>query len=258
VSGASAAGADGRPADVPLTVVVPVRNEGANLRAWWDGASRHLPAGTRVLLVHDTPEDDTVPVARTLAAEGAPIELLRSREPGFPGAMLTGMLAAERGPVLVTMADLSDDLASLGPMLDEYRRGADVVIGSRFRPGGGLVGAPRVKALLARWGSAFLASAAGFPARDASNAFRLYDAALVHRLSIPAAAGFEVVLAVLVVAWEAGARIVEVPTTWRGRVEGHSHFRARWIPRYALLWGRALRHGVWRRFRSTGRRAERR
>jgi dolichol-phosphate mannosyltransferase len=241
---ASIGGASSRDAGQPLTVVVPVLNEGDNLRGWWRSARPHLPANTRVLLVYDAPDDDTLPVARALAGEGAPIELLRSRGSGFPDAMLTGMLAAGAGPVLVTMADLSDDLAALGRMMQAYRDGADVVVGSRFMAGGRLVGAPPLKALLARWGSAFLARVARFPVRDVSNAFRLYDGSLIPRLRIRKAVGFEVVLEVLLAAWEDGARIVEIPATWRGRTQGKSHFRVRWIPRYGLLWLRALRQAL--------------
>jgi hypothetical protein len=129
-------------------------------------------------------------------------------------------------------------------MLEAYRSGADLVVGSRYMPGGRQEEAHPVKRLLAKWGSRFLHRWAGLPTRDASNAFRLYDASLVPRLRIPASAGFEVVLAILLAAWRAGARIEEVPVTWRRRRRGESRFRARWIPRYALLWASALRHGL--------------
>jgi dolichol-phosphate mannosyltransferase len=225
-------------------VVVPVWNEGRNLREWWSDAAPYLPPGSTVRVVYDRDEDDTLPVARALAAEGAPIEPLRSCGSGFPDAMMTGLLSARPGPVLVTMADLSDDLGALGAMMEQYRAGADVVVGSRFMPGGDIQGAHRLKVLLARWGSLTLCRLAGFPVRDVSNAFRLYDARLVQGLRVGRAAGFEVVMALLLAAWESGARIVEVPAVWRGRVRGKSRFRFRWLPRYALLWGRALAHGI--------------
>jgi dolichol-phosphate mannosyltransferase len=237
------------PASAALTVVVPVWNEGENLRTWWRDAAPHLPPGARVLVVYDRADDDTLPVARALAAEGAPIVPLRNAGAGFPGAMLTGLRAADRGPVLVTMGDASDDAAALPAMLAEYWAGADLVVGSRFIPGGRMEGGHVLKATLARWGSLVLSRVACFPAHDVSNAFRLYDAALVRRLRVEEAAGFDVVFAILLAAWQDGARIAEVPVTWRDRRRGTSRFRLRWIPRYARLWLRAVRHGLASRIR---------
>jgi NAD(P)-dependent dehydrogenase (short-subunit alcohol dehydrogenase family) len=197
-----------------------------------------------VLVVYDSPSDDTVPVARALAHGGAPIRLLRSRGVGFPAAMLTGLGEAGTGPALVTMADLSDDLEALGRMLAAFAAGADVVVGSRFMAGGRVVRGHPLKAFLSRWGSQILARCAGFPTHDASNAFRLYDAELVRRLVVPEANGFEAVFGVLLAAWEAGARIEEVPVTWSGRTRGTSHFKLRWLAGYGRLWLRALRHGA--------------
>jgi dolichol-phosphate mannosyltransferase len=236
----------------PLTVALPVRNEGANLRAWWRGAAPHLPAGARVLVVHDLDDDDTLPVVRALAAEGAPLRAVRSRGVGFPDALLTGLLAAERGPVLVTMADGSDDLAALPAMLRAWAEGADLVVGSRFMPGGRLEGGSALKRSLGRWGSLVLHRAAGLPVRDASNAFRVYDAERVRTLAPERCEGFEVTLALLLAAWQAGARIVEVPAAWAERRRGASHFRLRWIPRYGRLWLRALRHGLAARTTAAG------
>ncbi len=103
-----------------LTVLLPVYNEGANLRPWWAAARDHLPRGAVVRVVYDFPEDDTLPVARELASEGAPFELLRNERRGVLSALLTGFRSCTVGPVLVSMADLSDDLSVLPAMLEAY------------------------------------------------------------------------------------------------------------------------------------------
>jgi dolichol-phosphate mannosyltransferase len=232
-------------ADSDLVVVVPVYNEGANLRAWWEEARPHLPAGTRVRIVYDFDEDDTLPVARQLAGEGAPIEPLRNASRGVLNAILTGLRSVEAGPVLVSMADLSDDLAVIPAMLSAYRAGADVVVASRYMAGGRQIGGPWLKGQLARWGGRSLKWLAGFPSSDATNSFRLYDAALVKRITIESAGGFEVGFEITLKAWMAGARIAEVPSTWRDRVAGESRFNLRkWLPLYARLWVRAMQHGL--------------
>jgi dolichol-phosphate mannosyltransferase len=73
------------------------------------------------------------------------------------------------------MADLSYDPASIGPMLDAYRAGADVVVASRYARGGAQHGGPWLKGRLARWGGRSLRRLAGFPVSDATNGFRLAE-----------------------------------------------------------------------------------
>lgn len=229
----------------PLTIVVPVCQEGANLHRWWERTAPFLPPGAQVVLVYDHEDDDTLPPARALLARGAPLRLLRNEGSGPRAAILSGLRAVPAGPALVTMADLSDDPAAIGPMLDAYRAGADVVVASRYARGGRQEGGPWLKGRLARWGGRSLRRLAGFPVSDATNSFRLYDAALVHDLALDGAGGFEVAFEITLEAWRRGRRIAEVPSVWREREAGASRFRLlRWLPRYARLWARAMAIGL--------------
>lgn len=232
-----------------LTVLLPVYNEGANLRPWWEEARPYLPSDARVRIIYDFEEDDTLPVARSLAAEGAPIELLKNGSRGVLGALVTGFRSVDEGAVLVSMADLSDDLAVLPLMLERYRDGADIVVASRYMPGGRQLGGPWLKGQFSRWGGRSLKWLAGFPVSDATNSFRLYDAAVLNAIDFESQGGFEIGFEITVKAWIAGKRIVEVPCTWRDRVAGESRFNFRkWLPLYARLWGRAMSHGMRRWF----------
>lgn len=229
----------------PLTVVVPVYNEGANIARWYGEAMRYLPPGTTVRVVYDFEEDDTLPVVRDLQKEGAPISPLRNAGKGVLSAIVTGLRSASEGPVLVSMADLSDDFSALPRMIDAYRAGAEVVVASRYARGGRQIGGPWLKGQLARWGGRTLRWLAGFPVSDATNSYRLYDADLVRRTRIESTGGFEVGFEITLKAWMAGAAIAEVPATWRDRTQGKSRFDLRrWLPRYARLWLAAMRHGV--------------
>ncbi len=231
-----------------LTVVVPVYNEGANLRAWWESARPHLPASATVLIVHDFDEDDTLPVARELMAGGAPLRLLRNTGRGVLRALVTGLRTPERGPVLVSMADLSDDMAVIPAMLAAYERGADVVVASRYVAGGRQIGGPWLKGQLSRWGGRSLKWLAGFPVSDATNSFRMYDAGLLRTIEFESRGGFEIGFEITLKAWMAGRPIAEIPCTWRDRVAGESRFDLRkWLPLYARLWARALGFGLRRR-----------
>jgi dolichol-phosphate mannosyltransferase len=231
--------------DALLTVVVPVYNEGTNIRFWWEEARKYLPANAEVRLIYDFEEDDTLPVARSLIAEGAPMKLVKNPVRGVSSALVTGIRSVAVGPVLVSMADLSDDLAIIPAMLEAYASGADVVVASRYMPGGRQIGGPWLKGQLSRWGGRSLNLVARFPVRDATNSFRLYDAELVKSLTLESNGGFEVGFEITLKAWIAGRRVVEIPCTWRDRVAGTSRFNLRkWLPLYARLWARALAHGL--------------
>ena len=80
-----------------------------------------------------------------------------------------------------------------------------------------------------------------FPTHDATNNFRLYDAAFVREVGIESTGGFEVAIELTAKAFRRGLRVGEVPTTWRDRAAGESRFRMwRWIPRYLRWWFYAL------------------
>lgn len=236
------------PRTAPLTVIVPVYNEGENFREWWRQAGPHLPPGTVVRPVYDMPDDDTLPVIEALRAEGAPIEALKNTGRGVLEALITGLRSATTGPIIVSMADLSDDLTVIPRMLDAWREGAAVVVASRYMPGGRHVGGPFLKKTLSRLGGLSLYHVAGFPSRDATNNFRLYDAEFLGSIEFESKAGFELALEITLKAWQKGQPVVEVPTTWTDRVAGESRFALKkWLPHYARLWVEAMKHGAKRR-----------
>ena len=156
----------------------PVKNEGANIARWWAEAKPFLPADARIRVVYDFDEDDTLPVVEELRRAGSPFAPLRNEGRGVLRAIVTGLHSASEGPVLVSMADCSDDFSALPSMLDAYRAGAEIVVASRYARGGRQIGGPWLKGQLARWGGRTLRWLAGFPVSDATNSYRLYDAAL--------------------------------------------------------------------------------
>lgn len=231
-----------------LSLIVPVYNEADNFPNLIREVERHLPPPFVLYTVYDFDADTTVPVARELAKSRPWLRLVRNEGKGVVGALRTGFQVAHRGPALVVMADLSDDLSGVPRMLDLYRAGARIVCPSRYCAQGRQIGGPWLKKTLSRLAGISLSMAVRFPTRDATNNFRLYDAALVNELGVESAGGFEVALELTAKAFRRGVRIAEVPTTWRDRVAGESRFKFRkWLPKYAYWYGYALRAGVERR-----------
>jgi glycosyltransferase involved in cell wall biosynthesis len=226
----------------PLALIVPVYNEAENFPALVAEVERHLVVPFTMLVVYDFDEDTTVPVARSLAATRPWLRLVKNQfGRGVVGALKTGFATASRGPALVLMADLSDDLRVVPAMLALYRQGFQIVCPSRYVRGGQQLGGPPFKRFLSRAAGLSLRWLVGFPTHDATNNFRLYDAALVNRLGIDSSGGFEVALELTAKAFRRGVRVAEVPATWRDRTAGQSRFRlVKWLPRYLYWYAYAL------------------
>ena len=221
-----------------LTLVIPVYNEGANFPALWSAVTSQIRSRFTAFVVYDFDEDNTVPILQQIISAGETrlVPVKNSVGRGVIGAIRTGFNHVESGPVLVVMADLSDDLAQVDRMVEYYRQGYQVVVGSRYMPGGQLLDAPPLKGAMSRIAGLTLHWFRGIPTHDATNAFKLYDSKILKNMTIESKAGFELSLEITVKAFLAGYRIVELPTTWRGRTQGESRFKIwAWLPQY-LKW----------------------
>jgi dolichol-phosphate mannosyltransferase len=221
--------------DRPLTIVIPVYNEGANFPALWSEMTEHLNFPFTAFVAYDFEGDDTLPVVEQIIGQGeARLKLVKNTySPGVVGAIRSGFDVAPPGPVLVVMADLSDDLGQVSKMLELYRRGSHIVVGSRYMKGGRLIGGPWFKQLLSRLSGLSLCWLRGMPTHDATNAFKIYDRAMLDAIHIESKGGFELSLEITVKAFLAGFTISETPATWRDRTAGTSRFKLwKWLPHY--------------------------
>ena len=221
-----------------LTIVIPVYNEGAGFEDLWSELNTHLQFPFRALVVYDFDEDNTVPAVQEVIARGEKrLSLVKNNvRRGVVGALVTGFGAVKNGPVLVVMADLSDDLVQVSRMLELYRQGYHVVVGSRYMKGGRILNGPVLKQGLSRMAGVSLHWFRRIPTHDATNAFKIYDAVMLKQFTLESQRGFELNLEITVKAFLAGYRIVEIPSVWRDRTQGKSKFKLwAWLPHY-LRW----------------------
>ena len=223
--------------------VMPVRNEGPNIARALAELYEKVPIEKRVLIVYDSEDDDTLPAVRALPHPG--LTLVRNTlGRGLLNAIRAGFAAATANVVIVTMADLSDDVAVAPEMVRLIESNqADVVCASRYMKGGQQIGGPWFKSLLSRVGGVSLHWLAGFPTHDATNAFRAYRRSVLERFPIESTGGFEYSLELTAKAHAAGYKVTEVPATWRDRVAGQTAFKLwTWLPRYLRWYWYALTH----------------
>jgi dolichol-phosphate mannosyltransferase len=217
-----------------LSIVVPVLNEAEAFPHLWKALNSSIHSEYRVFVVYDFDHDTTLPVVQQIVATGERrLQLVKNRSRGVVGAILTGFDQAPDGPVLVVMGDLSDDLSKVDRMLELYRQGYPLVVGSRYMKGGGIDNGRFPKQTLSRVAGLLLYWLRGLPTHDATNAYKLYDRAMLRALPIKSRGGFELSLEITVKAFLSGYRIAEIPTVWRERTSGTSNFKLwKWLPHY--------------------------
>jgi glycosyltransferase involved in cell wall biosynthesis len=228
-----------------LNIVVPVYNEKDNFERMYNEVQEKISAPKRLIVVYDFDEDNTLPVARKIAKKDSSVELVKNTiGRGALNAVKTGLNQVKSGPLLVVMADLADDLVAVNEMYLRYLDGAQLVAGSRYMKGGRQIGGPLLKRILSRMAGTSLYYVRGFPIHDVTNNFKLYDKALLDKITIESSGGFEVAMEITVKAFKLGARLDEVPSTWRDRTAGESRFRLwKWLPSYLHWYFYALKPG---------------
>lgn len=243
--------AEGGGGPLEVSIVIPVLNEGEHIVPTLQALRQQVRAPYEVIIVYDADEDTTLPVVRRLMGDGQWISLVKNTIARGPsGALRSGFAAARATKVLVVMGDGCDDLTHVRAMLDLVPGQADLVCPSRYCAGGAQVlnGTSRIKVWIPRAAGFLLRRFAGIRTSDPTNSFKLYSARLLRDLRLRSTVSFSVTLEIVAKAHCLGYRIAEVPTVWRDRKDGKSHFQigrslVAYLPWFglALLRGRVIR-----------------
>lgn len=213
-------------------VVVPTYDERESIPGALARLLEHVPAAD-VLVVDDGSPDGTGALVERIAADEEAatdrrrVQVMhRTGKLGLGTAYVAGFgWALERGyDVVVEMdADGSHRAQDLPALLAEVDR-ADLVLGSRWVPGGSVVNWPKNRELLSRGANTYARLMLGIPVHDATGGFRAYRATLLARLPLHevASRGYCFQVDMTVRAVRAGARVVEVPITFVERELGSS------------------------------------
>jgi dolichol-phosphate mannosyltransferase len=220
-------------------VVLPTYNERENLEAISTAILEALPEG-ELLIVDDNSPDGTGVLADTIAAGEPRVQVLhRPGKEGLGAAYRDGFRWAlgQPGRAVVQMdADFSHDPADLPRLLSPLMRDADLSLGSRYVPGGGTVGWPLYRQLISRGGTLFARTVLLLPYRDLTGGFKAWRRELLEavRLRDANASGYGFQIEMTWWSHRRGAKIVQVPITFRERVAGKSKMSGS-IVREALL-----------------------
>jgi dolichol-phosphate mannosyltransferase len=216
-------------------LILPTYNEAENIEALVRAAMPQLAAAgvsRTILIVDDNSPDGTGQIADRLAEEHSEVRVLhRARKQGLGRAYLAGFALALSGGadlILEMDADFSHDPADL-PRLIAAAGAADLVLGSRYVPGGGVTNWGIVRRALSWGGSAYARLILGVPVRDLTGGFKCFHRRVLEALDLAQVHadgyGFQIEMTYRTI--QAGFTVTEVPITFRERRIGQSKMTAR-------------------------------
>ncbi|HEU4849557.1 MAG TPA: polyprenol monophosphomannose synthase [Terrimesophilobacter sp.] len=208
-------------------VIVPTYNEAGSLPALIGRLRQFVPAAD-ILIVDDASPDGTGKLADELAAGDETISVLhRPKKEGLGRAYLAGFrrgLGAGYDYLVEIDADGSHDPADLVPMLALAAAGADLVLGSRWVPGGSVVNWPWPRRAISRFGNAYARTMLHSGIRDLTSGFRVFRSSALGGIEFDSVASqgycFQIELAWTIE--RAGLDVVEHPITFIERAAGRS------------------------------------
>jgi dolichol-phosphate mannosyltransferase len=208
-------------------LILPTYNEAANIERFVAAVRDKLPSAARILIVDDNSPDGTGELADRLAGEHEGVEVLhRPRKEGLGPAYIAGFrhaLAEGAGLVLEMDSDFSHQPAYL-PRLLEAAETADLVIGSRYVPGGGVSDWGTLRRAISRGGSAYARVVLGVGVRDLTGGFKCFRREVLEAIDLGTvrARGYAFQVELTYRAIQRGFKVVEVPIVFRDREVGTS------------------------------------
>jgi dolichol-phosphate mannosyltransferase len=213
-------------------LVLPTYNEASNLEPIVDAARERLAPPRHLLVVDDSSPDGTGEIADRLATAHPDVSVLhRPRKRGLGPAYVAGFREALAGgaDLIAQMdADLSHDPADL-PRLLAAAGEADLALGSRYVPGGGVEEWGPLRRFVSRAGCAYARTLLGVGVHDLTGGFKVFRRTVLEAIDLDSisTSGYAFQVETTYRAIRAGFSVVEVPIVFRDRRVGESKMSKR-------------------------------
>jgi dolichol-phosphate mannosyltransferase len=238
----------------PAWLILPTYEEAENIepivRAVLPVLARSRCDGHHVLIVDDGSPDGTGEIADRLAEELGEVSVLHRPAPqGLGPAYLAGFdhaLRAGAGLVLEMDADFSHDPADVERLIAAVADGADLALGSRYAPGGGVSDWGLGRRLISRGGCFYARGVLSLRVRDLTGGFKCFRRSVLEAIDLPSvrSKGYAFQVELTLRAVRAGFRVVEVPIVFRERRLGRSKMSWRIAGEAFVLLPQLRRRGV--------------
>jgi len=233
-----------------FTVILPTYNERENLERFvarllevFDGNS----LDGRIIVVDDGSPDGTGEIADSLAARLENLSVIhRAEKQGIGPAYVAGFkqaLATDTKYIMEMDCDFSHDPANIPAFLEAIKQ-ADLVLGSRYVPGGGVENWGLLRRLISRWGGLYARLVLGIPVNDLTGGNKCFRREVLEALDLDAVSsqgyGFQIEMTYRAV--RKGFRVKEIPITFSDRQLGQSKMSKRIVlEAVVLVWKLRLR-----------------
>jgi len=229
-------------------IIVPTYNELANVPILIERIFKHIP-DAHILIIDDGSPDKTGEKIKELQSKhlSSLFLLERSSKSGLGSAYRTGFAwGLERGyeELLEMDADLSHRVRDLRKMIDAkgQQPKTDLVIGSRWMPGGKTENWSKSRELLSRAANLYVRAMLGMGVKDSTAGFRIYSSSILKKLNLEAikSEGYSFQIEMTRAVHKLGGKIIEVPITFRERENGVSKMSKNIVREAMLLvtiWG---------------------
>lgn len=221
-------------------LVLPTFNERENIEKFLTRVRETNP-GLSIVVVDDLSPDGTGAIVEQLSNSDSLLSVIhRSGKKGLGAAYLAGFARAlERGfDNIVTMdADFSHDPAVIPSLLGALENDSAVAIGSRYIPGGSIVGWPLHRHVLSKYGNFYTRFVLGLTPRDCTSGFRAYRSSTLAAIDLNSIKGdgYVFLTSILRRIQQQRLKVTEVPITFTDRVEGQSKMSPRIVAESMLL-----------------------
>ena len=226
-----------------LSILLPVRNEGINLRIMLKILRAVVELPHEVLVVYDSDNDDTVPVVDEVRKIYPELRGVHNQlGNGVVNAIRAGVAASAGDVVLIFAADEVGPVLAIEDMIALIQEGCDFVSCTRYAHGGRRLGGSPIGAFLSYWANWLFHQVAASPFTDATTGIKMFRKEIFPSLNLESRpVGWTVTFEMAIKAQHAGLRLGEVPIVSIDRLYGGvSTFRlGPWIMEYSrwFLWG---------------------
>lgn len=226
-----------------LTILMPVFNEGVNVKIMLKILRAVVEVPHEVLIVHDYPDEDSIPVVKAMQPDYQHLRLVHNdKGRGVANAIKAGVAAAGTEYILLFAVDEVGPVLAIEDMIALMDEGCDMVSCTRYAYGGRRLGGSFLGGLLSRTGNSLFCILSGATFTDGTTGIKLFRKELLNNITIESrAVGWAVVFEIAVKAQLAGMQIGEVPIVSIDRLYGgKSTFSiGPWFKEYLrwFIWG---------------------
>ena len=219
-----------------LDIVIPVYNEDENIIRLIKKLEEEIVCNFRILICYDRESDKTLEHLKNKNIIKKEILFIKNPNQGPNSAIIEGIRSSKSEIILIYMADDFENIKLINRMVSLIDEGNDLIIPSRFIPGGQMLGAKKIKKTITLIGAYLIYYIARIPFKDCTNAFKMFSAKLKSKINLESKIGFTFALELVIKSYYLNLKILEIPSSWIDLKNRKSNFKVfKWLPHY-IYW----------------------